>query len=619
LQSIIIWDSSQSLPQTNQSVITWNGYSVDGCISLLTYVDINKKRLRIKYLNWVHSVGLFRINDKSVIEFLAIIDGFSLWWMSLLVEKSLWKSPAIEDAIRMFALEEIILENKPEKIRLVSDNIALHKTIGSFCNNLDIIYTASYPRDFKKFDSRKLYKLLPSIIKAILSLAKYLFNHWNLKKSIRPIWKSENDSIFFCSYLGLIDSKEASKNIFHSSYWKNLHILIKNLGLQSNWLHLFAPCESSKTTLQAVTLVKSFNKNQEQKEAHSFLDTYLDFSLLIRVFRNYFKLVLAHLKVKKIKNAFIPLKSNFSLWPIMKQDWNDSFIGPVAINNLLLYELFDAVMKDLPKQSKGFYLCENQAWERAFIFAWKKYKHGKLIAVPHSTRSFWDLRFSQQIHTVDISNNYPLPVQDFTVVNGKISLERFIDENYLPEKLCSGEALRYDYLFDYNKKNNNRILEDVAKIKVIILGDFNGTGTHSMLQQLEIEIKKLKVPVSFAIKPHPYHMIDVGNYPSLKLHLITNDLASVLKNYHIAYSSNNTSAAVDSYVAGLNIVITLDSRHFNLSPLMGQHGVKFVNSAYEFVSWINENQFENFNNIKQKNDFFFLNPELPNWRKLLIN
>ena len=74
--------------------------------------------------------------------------------------------------------------------------------------------------------------------------------------------------------------------------------------------------------------------------------------------------------------------------------------GSAAVINLLWIELFDQALRDAPRQDKGFYLCENQGWERAFIHAWRKHGHGELIAVPHATVRFWDLRYFADPRTV---------------------------------------------------------------------------------------------------------------------------------------------------------------------------------------------------------------------------
>ncbi len=50
--------------------------------------------------------------------------------------------------------------------------------------------------------------------------------------------------------------------------------------------------------------------------------------------------------------------------------------GGDAISRLLAIELFDAMMRNLPRQSRGLYLCENQGWERALAHARRKHGHG---------------------------------------------------------------------------------------------------------------------------------------------------------------------------------------------------------------------------------------------------
>ena len=76
--------------------------------SVLKYVEAHSERLRGKYLAWIHELGEHEIDGTRVIDALILEDGFSYWWMTLLVEKSLWKSASIADAIRVLALEEIV-------------------------------------------------------------------------------------------------------------------------------------------------------------------------------------------------------------------------------------------------------------------------------------------------------------------------------------------------------------------------------------------------------------------------------------------------------------------------------------------------------------------------------
>ena len=44
----------------------------------------------------------------------------------------------------------------------------------------------------------------------------------------------------------------------------------------------------------------------------------------------------------------------------------DSWMGPVAMQNILWLHLFDKMLRSLPQQQVGLYLMENQGWERIF-------------------------------------------------------------------------------------------------------------------------------------------------------------------------------------------------------------------------------------------------------------
>src|SRR3990172_153193 len=122
--------------------------------------------------------------------------------------------------------------------------------------------------------------------------------------------------------------------------------------------------------------------------------------------------------------------------------------GPVAISNLLWIELFDVALRDLPHQKKGLYLCENQAWERAFIHAWRKYGHGQLIAVAHSTVRFWDLRYFIDPRTPRSQDPYPMPQADLMALNGKAARDAYLSVDRPKETIVECEALRYGYVID---------------------------------------------------------------------------------------------------------------------------------------------------------------------------
>ena len=137
-----------------------------------------------------------------------------------------------------------------------------------------------------------------------------------------------------------------------------------------------------------------------------------------------------------------------------------------------------------------------------------------------------------------------------------------------------------------------------------------------MLQLLEAAAPHMSTPATYTVKPHPNFIINVADYPSLHLQVVRSALDEILHDFDIAYSSNLTSAAVDAYLAGLPVVVMLDERELNFSPLRGQPGAHFVSTPEELAQAL-----QTAGRVAAANpardEFFFLDPELPRWQKVL--
>ena len=621
VDTLTLWDSSAEPSEHVGRVYRWNGYKERASVySLLLYVEIHGERLRRKYLSWIHELGESCLDGKRLIDHLAFEDGLSYWWLTLFVEKSPWKQPAIIDAIRLMALEEVILQQIPDKLRLVSSNKLLHETIRDLCQRLEIDYEWAN-RPLKKRHSmrmRDLYRTFPHPIQALISLARHVWGRWLLSRSEKPDWFGRSDnSLFFCSYFDNIDPKAADQGRFHSYYWVELHTLLNRFGCRSNWLQLFIPCALIPTSYAAMSQVQTFNRNGRNQDLHAFLDAYLSRHVILRVLKRWLQLNLIAWHLSTIKHVFRPLDSQLSLWPLMRGDWRTSIYGTVAISNLLWIELFDLALRDLPHQTKGFYLCENQGWERALIHAWRKHGHGQLIAVAHSTMRFWDLRYFNDPRTIRSTNMHPMPQPNLIALNGKAAVDGLLSMDYPKEAIVECEALRYGYINDI-QAGHSSIKGETGAINVLILGDYKLSATTKMLSLLEAALLHITTITTYTIKPHPNFTVKAGDFSSLNLKVVILPLGEVMHDFDIAYSSNSTSAAIDAYLAGLPVVVLLDEMELNFSPLRSRTGVRFVSTPEELAEALQMGHRNTVNRLNSS-DFFFLNPELPRWTHLLTN
>ncbi len=615
---LTLWDSNIEPPVNAGLLYCWNGYlEKDSVFSILKYVDINANQLRKKYLAWIHDIGNEEIDGKTLTEHLVCDDNLSYWWLTLFVEQSPWMTPVIEDVIRLFAVEEILVREKPRVLFFVSSNKKLHIVIQQLCIKLGVDYKwKKVSVKSSPFSLNNIFNILPSPLQVLISVFRHVYSRWPLKRIKRPEWFKGENSVSFFSYFIHLDPESCHEGRFHSGLWGELPNILHKNGININWIQHFQQSEVVPDTSTAINFVDDFNKKSEQEGAHVFLYSFLTFQILLRVLKKWFWLINISMKLQRsIKPAFSPNNSSLELWPLMKDVWYTSMRGTPAVINLLWIELFDAAIRNIPHQEKGLYLFESQAWERALIHAWHKYGHGDLIAVAHSTIRFWDLRYFKDLRIIKSSEPYSMPQPDITVVNGKAAYDSYLSVSYPKEKLQECEALRYGYLYKSVKKNTG--LDGSNVFEVLILGDYMPSGTHHLLSLLEASHKCLPKNIKFTVKSHPNHPVKLCDYPALDLSDTTKSLSSIIGDYDIAYSSNMTSASVDAYLVGLPVIILLDVYELNFSPLRGYSEVSFVSTTDELTSAMNE-AMRNVNIKPSHEGFFHLDPSMPKWNKLLL-
>lgn len=619
--TLLIWDADGSSPEGDWHTILWRSSRAEddpGVNSVSRIVEESSDALRRKYLAWIYDLGETPISGKRVVDHLEMSTGFSYWWMTLLVEKSPYKSP-ISDAIRLLALDEIVIRQKPGKLRLVSANRQLHDAVSGLCRRLNIVYewerqAGELPR---AINSKAIYRAMPQPAQALIALTHHVWTRWPLKRAQKPDWFEGERSLFFCSYFDNVDPQSAEQGRFHSYYWGGLHSLLHRSRYHSNWLQLYVPCAQVPTPRIAVNWVRQFNHAPESQGRHAFLDAHLSWRIILRVVKRWLWLNLAAWRLRRIKHAFHPKDTQVSLWPLMRTDWYSSLLGAPAINNLLSMELFDAALRALPLQKKGLYLCENQSWERALVHSWRKHGHGCLIGVAHSTVRFWDMRYFSDPRTIRGMESCSMPQPDLIALNGQIAVDAYLEAGYPKENIVECEALRYGYLSGLKVKQRSSSTRD-HKRKVLVLGDVMSSSTDRLLKLLEASISYGSDGMSYAVKLHPNCPVSVADFPSLNIEIVTDPLGTILQDYDVAYASNSTSAAVDAYLAGLPVVVVLDEAELNFSPLRGRSGVRFVSTPEKLADALRmEDQCAAGRSGVE--DFFFLNQDLPRWSRLLAS
>jgi surface carbohydrate biosynthesis protein (TIGR04326 family) len=616
MDSLLLWDVESHPIDDYDTLIYWSSFSnakEDKIFSIPLLVEKSAESLRSKYLKLIYEFGEARVHNQSIIEYLQIRQNFSYWWMTLLVEKCNYsKSPQIDNIIKLMALEQWLQENKYHEIKIVTANKALADAVILLAKKLSIDFEWEKSIDSKNSSNliKRIYHSLPNIIQSPIWLLRYALLNWPLKGARVKEWRETTATTTFVSYLDNLVPESAINGRYESRYWTKLTDVLGSHKHPTNWLHIYVKDGLLPSAKKARTLIQEINNRESGKQTHVTLASFLSISLLLQTLKDWYKVQ----KLKKTVCKQVQLKSDY-LWPLFEKDCQDSMSGIAAISNLQYFNLFERAMNELPVQKKGCYLQENQGWEFGFISSWRGAGHGKnLVGFPHSTVRYWDLRyfFDSRSYVSTCENNLPLP--DYVGINGSISKNSYIDGGYPQEGLIEIEALRYLYLknscVSQIKNNKNRL----QKKSLLVVGDYLKENTNKQLALLMTAFESIDQSVRYIIKPHPNCPINMQDLPGLNCEISTQPIDELLLMSDIVYSSAVTSAAVDAYCTGKPVITILDGKSLNMSPLRGVSGVHFVSNAKELAIAINGAEMSE---LEQREDYFYLDPELPRWRSLL--
>lgn len=605
-------------PSDNVPVFQWNGYTEKGARrSVLRYCETHADKLRERYGQWVHGLAFYRIGKQRVVDAMATAGGLSAWWTTVFVEKSPFKSPAIVDAIKLLALEDLLVDAGSTAVDLYCESGPLRRSIAELCRGLGITVvlrnSSSSGRHVAGSVIQRMYYRLPSFVRGSITFARYFIARLPLAATGFEHSANPGSGVFICSYLFNLDPGAAKTGEFRSRYWEGLLPLLAEMNLPANWLHLYHRHDAVSSVASAQRLVTAFN--QDRRAGHALLDSYASMRVARRVACGWFRLALASLRHRHRDReaVFRPQGSQASFWWLMREEWLSSWRGPLAVQNLIWIELFDAVLRTLPKQRAGFYLCENQGWERAFVHAWRKYGHGSVTAVPHSTRSFWDLRFYHDPRAFTEPTDHPLPRPDQIAVNGPAALDQFRMEHYPDRMLRQCEALRYGYLQQLQPRVH---AAEYGRRRVLLLGEYSYETTVRTLDVLAQAAATLNGRFEFTLKPHPNAVQHDYRVPAIAFSVVCEPMVEMLHCFDIAICGSTTSASVDAYVAGLSVIIVVDPQALDFSPLRGKPDVTIVSEPQQLAdALINLTSIPSVGN----RPFFFIDQSFPRWRSLLSN
>lgn len=615
----LIWDLPAAPPAWDGQIFHWcSTEAPTGGISIPAYLELHGDRLRQVYLSFVHALGALPVAGRPVRQHLQDAAGNNFWWMGLLAEKSPFKTPEIYQALRLLALEDCLREAPPAAIELRSADRTLADAVRALCAQHQIAFSHEPPTAQQSRQPLRavLLQRLPEWLQGLLAAGAHVVRRWPLRR-MRPLrWNAGEEALLVCSYFAHLDGKAAQAGTFHSRQWGPLPGLLVDSGLRLNWLQNFWPGDAAPDARAGVALARRFNGAAAGLGQHGFVDSYLGGHVLLRALCSWCFLLSRAWALRGMALRLQAQHMQAFLWPVLRAAWASSLVGRDGFANCLSVHLFDAALRDIPPQPRGLYLFENQAWEKAFLTAWRRHGHGHITGVVHATVPFWHLYYAEDPRSLQEAGPYRLPMPDRVAVHGEGARDALLAQGYGSGQLVDVEALRYLGLAQAEAVTAADAGGGTQETRILIVGDMEPDGLRDLLLAVRQAKELLPVGYRFAFKPHPAYLVDPAQVAGVDIPVVGGNLTELLQCCDCVIAGNSTSACIDAFLAGKPVIIAHSGQYLNLSPLRGQPGAVFFESAQQLVTALGVG-IGHKRNMHGGNAYFYLDGGLTRWRNLL--
>lgn len=613
----LIWDLPAAPPAWEGQIFHWRSTEVPaGGVSIPRYLELHADRLRQVYLSFVHALGALPVAGRPVRQHLQDAAGNNFWWMGLLAEKSPFKTPEIYQALRLLALEDCLREAPPAALELRSADRNLADAVRALCARHQIAFSHALPAAQQSRQPLRaaLRQRLPECLQGLLAAGAHVVRRWPLRR-MRPLrWNAGEDALLVCSYFAHLDGKAAQAGTFYSRQWGPLPGLLAHGGLRLNWLQNFWPSDAAPDARAGVGLATRFNRAAAGMGQHGFVDSYLGGYVLLRALGSWCFLLSRAWVLRGMAPRLQAQHLQAFLWPVLRAAWASSLVGRAGFANCLSVHLFDAALRDIPRQPRGLYLFENQAWEKAFLTAWRRHGHGHITGVVHATVPFWHLYYAEDPRSLQEAGPDRLPMPDLVAVNGEGARDALLAQGYVAGQLVEVEALRYLGLARTEAATDAD--GGTQKTRVLIVGDMEPDGLRDLLLAVRQAKELLPAAYRFTFKPHPAYQADPAKVAGVDIPVVGGDLSELLQRCDCVIAGNSTSACIDAFLAGKPVIIAHSGQYLNMSPLRGQPGTVFFESAQQLVAALGAGNGHK-RHMHGEYAYFYLDGGLTRWRKLL--
>ena len=574
--------------------VLWNDYSTrKDAISLPEYVEAHADRLRLRFAEFIDQVAQTPLSGGSVSELLLIREDFSYWWMTLFASTRWDPTSNITHAVKLLAFAEICSQISATKVSIRLSNDQVSAAIYTYCKSKNIATTEK--PNFRNQSSLRLLQF-----RAAAAIGKFAVTH----RRIKALESGSQARTLIVDHFVRFNESVIEDGRYDSQYWRALDNVLPTIEHGTSWMHHFVPgFRSLQATEQLLTTLnkKSINKHaqfESRLPAHKVFPILRELKQLRRVAR----------VSNRHSSFFVDARSGVDFSALFVEQWNESLCGSTATRHLIILRQQEAVLKSLPSQKNGLFLCENQPWETALAYAWHKCGHGKLTAVVHAPIRFWDFRYFTLARALRDNQEHATrkPTPSVVAVNSEIS-RSFMEIAQAPaDRILEVESLMFNHLIATSTAGTQKDI-------LLIVGDFFPHLNDRLINLVRNTEHIRTTNLEIVFKPHPMNpkLPDFSGLPSVRIS--TTDLDELLPRTHTAISCNSSTAALECFVFGVKTISYVDPEVLHSSPLRGVSGALFVTSSEQLDVALTDTH----SGDQQSRSLLILDPATPRWKKLL--
>ena len=593
-------------------VVMWSSFVIpktfdpDRIISLPLYVETNGERLKERFLSFVDRVGHSKIGTRSVIDHLTLSPNFSYWWMTLFACKRWDESSRIIEAVRLLALEEILVSKNPKRISMHVGDPKVRQIVRNWSESNSVGF-GEIPESQSNYRPRNSgVSFLPRPAKAAFVLAREIVARRKL--GVTKISSSEQVDTFFVDYFSKFDKASAERGEFVSGFWGQLLDSNRLSTSRFAFIHNFVKSSLTPTREAANEHLAKINRNRNQ-DHHSLLGSRIGPKTAFIVVIFYLNLVRARFRIRSIRSRFTSTESSMDLWPLFRNEWLDSLSGSTAMRHSILIRDLKLAAENIPSCKQIVYLMVNQPWEMAFLQIFRSRRREILVGYPHSTIRFWDLRYWTATHKLDGDMLSLAPTPHHVAANGPMTRFALESSGFQFQRIRNVEALACLYLGD-----SDQFAAGDGTQRLLVLGDFfpgQNTALLNLFSQVDIDLRSKFVKV---FKPHPSCRVDERLLTELELKTDSRPLSDLLPECDVVISTNGTSAAAEAHQFGVRVITILNGDTPNYSPLRDVPNACFVASRQDLQVALAA---ASVSTITARKEYFSVDRSLTGWQKLL--